>query len=111
MAKFKCSVCNYVFDGDDAPDKCPRCGAPKEKFVKLADDKAKLVDRARCSNQLHAGLMTVLDQAHSIAEAGIKDNLDPACVAIFTRARDEAIVLSQFIKAEVEVHIGKGKWG
>ena len=111
MAKFKCGVCNYVFDGDQAPDKCPRCGAAKEKFVQLADEKAKLVDRARCSNQLHVGLMTVLDQIHSIAETGIKDNLDPACVAIFTRARDEAKLITQFIKAEIEVHIGKGKWG
>jgi len=111
MTKFKCSACNYVVDEDDAPDKCPRCGAPKEKFVKLADDKAKLVDRSRCSNQLHVGLMTVLDQVHSIAEAGIKDALDPACVSIFTRARDEAKLITQFIKAEIEVHIGKGKWG
>ncbi|NIM03523.1 rubredoxin [bacterium] len=111
MAKFKCSVCNYVFDGENAPDKCPRCGAPKDKFARLTDDKAKLVDRARCSNQLHMGLAAVLDQVHSIAEAGIQDNLDPGCVAIFTRARDEAILLSQFIKAEIEVHIGKGKWG
>ncbi|MCM8797060.1 MAG: rubredoxin [Candidatus Omnitrophica bacterium] len=79
--------------------------------MKLADDKAKLVDRARCSNQLHVGLMTVLDQVHSIAEAGTKDNLDPACVVIFTRARDEAKLITQFIKAEIEVCIGKGKWG
>jgi len=57
------------------------------------------------------GLVAVLDQVHSIAEAGIQDNLDPGCVAIFTRARDEARLLSQFIKAEIEVHISKGKWG
>jgi rubredoxin len=111
MAKFRCSVCNYVCDCDAAPDKCPRCGAPKEKFVKLADDKVKLIDRARCSNQLHMGLISALDQVHSVAEAGIQDNLDPACVAIFTRARDEAKLLAQFIKAEIEVHIAKGKWG
>lgn len=111
MAKFKCSVCNYVFDGENAPDKCPRCGATKDKFVRLTDDKAKLVARARYTNQLHMGLVAVLDQVHSIAETGIKDNLDPGCVAIFTRARDEARLLSQFIKAEIEVHINKGKWG
>lgn len=111
MAKFKCSVCNYVFEGKEAPEKCPRCGATKDKFTRLTEDKAKLVDRARCTNQLHMGLVAVLDQVHSIAESGIQDNLDPACVAIFTRARDEAKLLSQFIKAEIEVHISKGKWG
>ncbi|MCI8308482.1 MAG: NADH peroxidase [Lachnospiraceae bacterium] len=33
MAKFVCSVCGYVHEGDSAPDKCPQCNAPKEKFV------------------------------------------------------------------------------
>jgi rubrerythrin len=32
MKKFVCSVCGYVFEGNEAPDKCPVCGAPKEKF-------------------------------------------------------------------------------
>jgi rubrerythrin len=27
-----CSVCGFTMEGD-APDKCPVCGAPKEKFV------------------------------------------------------------------------------
>ena len=30
--KFVCGVCGYVFEGNDAPEKCPQCGAPKEKF-------------------------------------------------------------------------------
>lgn len=111
MEKYKCSVCNYVCDGNIAFERCPRCGAPKEKFVKLAAEKATLIDRARCANQLHIGLSAALDEVHSIAEAGIQDNLDPACVAIFTKAREEAKLLSQFIKAEIEVHISKGKWG
>ena len=39
-AKWVCSVCGYVYDGEtpfeDLPDdwKCPRCGAPKSAFVK-----------------------------------------------------------------------------
>ncbi len=31
--KFVCSVCGYVHEGDDAPDFCPQCKAPKAKFV------------------------------------------------------------------------------
>ena len=34
MAKFVCSVCGYVYEGDEAPASCPQCKAPKEKFVK-----------------------------------------------------------------------------
>ena len=28
MAKFVCSVCSYVHEGDSAPEKCPVCGVP-----------------------------------------------------------------------------------
>ena len=33
MAKFVCSVCGYVYEGDEAPAQCPQCKAPKEKFI------------------------------------------------------------------------------
>ena len=31
--KFVCQVCGYVYEGDEATEKCPVCGAPKEKFT------------------------------------------------------------------------------
>ncbi|HIU20779.1 MAG TPA: flavin reductase [Candidatus Limadaptatus stercorigallinarum] len=34
MAKFICSVCGYVHEGNEAPEKCPVCKAPREKFYK-----------------------------------------------------------------------------
>ena len=34
MAKFICSVCGYVHEGDSAPERCPLCGAPASKFTK-----------------------------------------------------------------------------
>ena len=38
MAKWVCSVCGYVYEGEAAPEKCPQCGAPAEKFVKQSGD-------------------------------------------------------------------------
>ena len=38
MARFKCTVCGYVHEGDDAPAVCPRCKQPREKFVELLPD-------------------------------------------------------------------------
>jgi rubrerythrin len=32
MEKYICTVCGYVHEGNEAPDKCPQCNAPKEKF-------------------------------------------------------------------------------
>ena len=34
MAKFVCTVCGYVHEGDAAPEKCPVCKVPAEKFNK-----------------------------------------------------------------------------
>ena len=31
--KFVCQVCGYVHEGDQAPEKCPQCNAPAEKFT------------------------------------------------------------------------------
>ncbi len=38
MAKFVCTVCGYVFEGDAAPAECPVCKAPASKFVKQDGD-------------------------------------------------------------------------
>ena len=38
MKKYVCSVCGYVHEGDEAPDSCPVCKAPKEKFVEQKAD-------------------------------------------------------------------------
>lgn len=37
MAKFICSVCGYVHEGDEPPEKCPQCGVPAEKFNKAEE--------------------------------------------------------------------------
>ena len=34
MAKWVCSICGYVYEGEEAPEKCPQCKAPAEKFYK-----------------------------------------------------------------------------
>ena len=34
MAKWVCSVCGYVYEGEAAPAVCPVCKAPAEKFIK-----------------------------------------------------------------------------
>lgn len=39
MKKFVCSVCGYVHEGNEAPDVCPQCQAPKEKFKEQGADK------------------------------------------------------------------------
>lgn len=38
--KFICTVCGYVHEGDEAPEQCPLCKAPKDKFKELTPDEA-----------------------------------------------------------------------
>ena len=40
MAKFVCSVCGYVHEGDAAPEKCPVCKVPASKFKVMEDGAA-----------------------------------------------------------------------
>jgi len=108
---WRCGSCGYVWEGEEAPDKCPKCGSAKEKYAELDDKATELVERSRFTNNLHMQLFTVLEQMLDLAEDGIDDNLDPACVKIFTRAMEDAEFLQQSIKAELQGHMNKGKWG
>lgn len=111
MVMWRCTVCGFVYDGKEAPDKCPKCGAPKEKFEEIASAKAELIERSRLTNDLHMKLNTILKKTEWISEKGIEDNLDPGCLAIFTKAKAQASELRQMIKAELQTHMSKGKWG
>jgi len=70
-----------------------------------------LIERSRFTNSLHVHLLSLLDQMMDLAEDGIDENLDPACVKIFQRTLDQAEILQQSIKAELQGHMNKGKWG
>ena len=32
MKKFVCEICGYLHEGENAPKRCPQCGAPEVKF-------------------------------------------------------------------------------
>ena len=38
MKKWVCSVCGYVFEGENPPEKCPQCGVPASKFKEQSGD-------------------------------------------------------------------------
>jgi len=38
MKKWRCTVCGYIHSGEFPPEKCPNCGAPREKFIEVAVD-------------------------------------------------------------------------
>ena len=41
MKKWKCSVCDYVHEGDDPPGECPHCESIAEVFSEQSNKKEK----------------------------------------------------------------------
>jgi len=64
MKKFVCGICGYVHEGAEAPDKCPQCGAAKEKFYAQAAGKLSWADEHRVG--IAAGVdAEILDGLHA----------------------------------------------
>ena len=40
MKKFVCTVCGYIHEGNEAPEVCPQCKAPKSKFKEVKENEA-----------------------------------------------------------------------
>lgn len=107
---YKCSVCGYIHEGEEAPERCPKCGVPKEKFVALTEEEAKKVYDSNRTNDIHMSIVNLAMEIEKLAREGIEINLDPPCVSLFKQARDEAWVIKQRSKAEIAGHVSKGKW-
>lgn len=71
MAKFVCSVCGYVYEGEAAPEKCPVCGAPASKFVKQDDTKEI---KFACEHEV--GVAKGLDER---VVSGLRENFAGEC--------------------------------
>ena len=75
MAKFICSECGYVYEGDEAPAKCPQCGVPGSKF------KEEVVSAGKktwaCQHEIGAGKV---EDAEVVQ--GLKDNFMGECTEV-----------------------------
>ncbi len=38
MKKWKCTICDYIHEGDEPPEECPICGADKSAFVEITEE-------------------------------------------------------------------------
>ncbi len=108
--KYRC-VCGYVHDGDQAPAKCPKCGAPAERFAKLDEAAAGLVERSRRTNMYHCRLVSLAREIEGVCRQGIEDNLDPGCVDVFQKTLAASYEIMKLSMTELQGHMGKGKWG
>ena len=73
MKKFVCSVCGYVHEGDSAPEKCPQCGVPAEKFNEAVTENVVWADEHRL------GVAQGLDEE---IVAGLRENFMGECTEV-----------------------------
>lgn len=108
---WKCGNCGYVYDGNSPPMKCPKCGAPKEQFKEIEEGAAKLIEKSRLTNEMHIAISGVYKKVQKWANVIKEENLDGPCVALADRVLKDTHETIQAIKAELETHMKKGKWG
>ena len=70
MSKFECSVCGYIFEGEQPPEKCPQCGVPASKFNKMEEDELVWADEHK------VGVAQGLDEE---VVQGLRDNFNGEC--------------------------------
>jgi rubredoxin len=107
---WKCSVCGYIHEGTEAPEFCPKCGSPREKYSLLSDEDAKKIFDSDRTNDIHMEIIKLAMKIAELSKEGIEINLDPTCVALFKQAHNDAWVIKQRSKAEIAGHVNKGKW-
>ncbi len=75
MAKYVCSVCGYVHEGDAAPEKCPQCGVPASKFNEMKEGGLNFV----CEHEIGVGAKgTIEDDVYM----GLKANFEGECTEV-----------------------------
>lgn len=72
MKKWVCKVCGYVHTGDNAPEKCPQCGASRDKFEEQKESKG-----FACEHVI--GVAKGLD---SEVVQGLKDHFNGECCEV-----------------------------
>jgi len=107
---FKCTICGFISEGEEAPEKCPKCNFEKEKFVELSSEDADKIYKSDRTNDIHFEIITLTDKIANLCKEGIKIDLDPNCVGAFEKAKNEVWTIKQRSKAELAGHMTKGKW-
>ena len=73
MKAYVCKVCGYIHFGEEAPEKCPQCGAGKDKFEEKQEKTGEYADEHKI------GVAQGLDEE---VVAGLRDNFNGECCEV-----------------------------
>ena len=63
MKKFVCTVCGYVYEGEESPEECPVCHQPASKF-KEEEVSKKEADKRGEPKEVEAGVSEHTDLSY-----------------------------------------------
>ena len=69
MKKYVCPVCGYVHEGEEAPEKCPLCKVPGEKFNEMSGEKTWAAEH----------ILGVAKDAPEEIIQGLRENFEGEC--------------------------------
>ncbi len=110
MKMWRCEVCGYLHEGEEPPDFCPKCGAPKDKFVLLDEEEAQMMVDARNTKEKYKQILERLDQVADLAKEGIELDLDEGCNKIFNQTLASIEDVRKMIKEELAGHAHECIW-
>ena len=90
MSKFKCTVCGYIHEGDNAPAECPICHVGADKFEKLEEAKTNPYSGTKTEQNLlaaFAGESQARNKYTYFASVAKKEGFEQIA-ALFTHTAD-----------------------
>ena len=110
MKMWRCEVCGYLHEGEEPPDFCPKCGAPKEKFELLDEEEAEMMRDALATREKYAEIYDHLEAVNKLAQEGIELNLDEGCNEIFSQTQKDIADIREMIKEGLKGHSQECIW-
>lgn len=107
---WKCSVCELLHEGEQAPEKCRKCGATQDKFYSLTKEDAKKIYAVDRTNDILMEMVSLAMKMNELAKEGIEINLNESCTDMFKQLQQDAWIMKQKSKREIAEHVANAKW-
>ena len=72
MKKWVCTICGYVAEGEQAPERCPQCKAPASKFIEQAEEMSWAAEH----------VVGIAKDADPEIVAGLRENFNGECCEV-----------------------------
>lgn len=84
MKRFVCSVCGYVYEGEEAPKECPICHQPGEKFQETSAKERGTAPEGKIPETAGENIADTSDASEKVLSSDLNYNksfyrVDPSC--------------------------------